>query len=159
MPGSGFELSDTYFRIGFGSDPAELHRAQSAHRGVQGADPFEDGQRCAESFSRPRSPLSAAFLRWCQRRSHFDSLAAGADSTGPRNTLGMEVWDGCPGAAAGCPVVPVQVPLLGRPAEAWREDRVRLVMAIAGGVKTEEATAQARMSRPWCSGGSATLTV
>lgn len=24
VPGSGFELSDTYFRIGFGSEPAEL---------------------------------------------------------------------------------------------------------------------------------------
>jgi IS30 family transposase len=41
-----------------------------------------------------------------------------------------------------------QIPSPGRPTVAWREDRVRFWAAIARGVKTEDACAQARVSGP-----------
>jgi transposase len=41
-----------------------------------------------------------------------------------------------------------QVPSPGRPTVAWREDRVRFWAAIAGGVKTEDAAAEAGVSSP-----------
>ena len=41
-----------------------------------------------------------------------------------------------------------QIPSPGRPTVAWREDRVRFWAAIARGVKTEDACAEARVSGP-----------
>src|SRR5918994_6340494 len=41
-----------------------------------------------------------------------------------------------------------QVPSPGRPTVAWREDRVRFWGAIARGVKTEDAAAEAGVSSP-----------
>ncbi len=41
-----------------------------------------------------------------------------------------------------------QVPLLGRPTVAWREDGVRVWAAIARGVMTEDAAAEAGVSSP-----------
>ena len=34
VPGSGFELPDTYFRIGFGTEPAELRTGLGGVPGV-----------------------------------------------------------------------------------------------------------------------------
>src|SRR5205085_6629130 len=41
-----------------------------------------------------------------------------------------------------------QIPSPGRPTVAWREDRVRFWAAIARGVKTEDAAAEAGVSGP-----------
>jgi AraC-like DNA-binding protein len=41
-----------------------------------------------------------------------------------------------------------QIPSPGRPSVAWREDRVRFWAAIARGVKTEDAAAEAGISSP-----------
>src|SRR5262245_54709377 len=41
-----------------------------------------------------------------------------------------------------------QVPSPGRPTVAWREDRVRFWAAVAGGLKTEDAAREARVSAP-----------
>jgi hypothetical protein len=41
-----------------------------------------------------------------------------------------------------------QIPSPGRPTVAWREDRVRFWAAIARGVKTEDAAAEASVSSP-----------
>ena len=104
---------------------------------------------------------------------HSDQRVVKADSTGRRNTSTMEVGvgrrSGWVAASAGRPAVRKrnrqkdvriyrgQIPSPGAPTVAWREDRVRFWAAIASGLKTDEAGAEAGVSSPSRTGGSVTL--
>jgi hypothetical protein len=71
------------------------------------------------------------------------------DSTDRRNTSSMEVLMGTMRERQReVQLYRGQVPSPGRPTVAWREDRVRFWTAIAGGMTTEDAAAEAGVSSP-----------